>query len=78
MQARWFGDLKLKLGINIVLFPKIETSQSKSPIFNTQNNNVSFMNQAQRADASKMVWGFEAKAPMVPDGKAAQRAMTLK
>ena len=36
------------------------------------------MNQAQRADASKMVWGFEAKAPMVPDGKAAQRAMTLK
>ena len=66
------------LEINIAPLTTTKAMQDKSPIFNTQNNNVSLTIQAQRAGASKMVWGFEAKAPMVPEGKAAQRAVTLK
>ena len=59
MQAKSRGDLKLNWAISFILFPKTETPQSKSPILNKQNNKVPTINQAQRADASKLEWGFE-------------------
>ena len=49
------------LEINIALLTKPKAMQNKSPIFNTQNNNVSLTIQAQRAEASNMIWGFEVK-----------------
>ena len=49
------------LEINTASLTKPKAMQDKSPIFNTQNNNVSLPSQAQRADASKMIRGFEIK-----------------